>query len=993
MAEAQSLSSGQRRSSWLRSLIWGLPIVAMLGVAGAWWSSVRRDANELSQANRELAAGQLESARARLLRLAERRPDQSEVAFALGDCEAKLGHIDAAMAAWDRIPLDAELGPKAALERAWLAVEHGRLAEAEPSLAALVDRRDAIGDEAIRLTQRLYFFSGRSERLPEWFERQWRASPSLESLEAAKLLRSRWLAETHAPPISALAEALERQHREAPEDDRVWLGLADLAVESGRLDEADAWLTRCEAERPDDPDVARIRLNWALAAGRPDRAEQAMRLIPAADLPPDRIATLQARLAAIQGDPAAERLALESLIDLQPGDATAWGRLADLAALDGDASAEDRTTLRDRKRELDRLHDDYAELMANIEYGDLDPVPELARLAESLGRRFEAIGWWTVLARLDPSNAEARAGLDRARSLPEPPVPEPGRSLADLILKSSFADVVSSGADSLTIPRFRDDAETAGLRFAFDPGWTRLRQLPETMSGGLALLDYDGDGWLDVFVVQGGPFPPDPSRNLPGDRLFRNNGDGTFADVTEAAGLPATSQGYSHGVTVGDIDNDGHPDLFITRWRSYALYRNRGDGTFEDLTEAAGLGGDRGWPTSAAFADLDNDGDLDLFVCHYLHWDPEREEPCIDPNRPGEHMYCIPRRYAAEHDRVYRNDDGQFVDVTEASGLSDPDGRGLGVVAADLDGDGLVDLFVANDMTADAFHRNLGGFRFEEMGEVAGVASNADGGYQAGMGIACGDLDGDGLPELAVTNFYGESTSLFRNLGGSQFAYASADARLAPATRFVLGFGLAFLDANNDGILDLVQANGHVNDFRPGTPYAMPAQLLLGLGNARFADVSERSGSCWSVDRVGRGLVVGDLDNNGLLDALILSQDHPLAFLRNLGPEGQASSSYHFLTLHLEGTTSNRDALGAVVTVTSSGRTQTAQRFGGGSYLSSGDPRLHFGLGPSSSPVTVEVRWPSGQVQRFVDLAIDAAYRLVEDKPEARPLEGWSESR
>jgi tetratricopeptide (TPR) repeat protein len=968
-------------------------MVVIVGVGGAWWASARRDASELSLANRELAAGQFEAARARLLRLAERRPDQPEVAFALGNCEAKLGHIDAAMDAWDRVPLDAKLGPRAALERAWLAVEHGRLAEAEAPLAALVDRRDAIGDEAIRLAQRLYYFSGRSERLPEWFERQWRASPSLDPVEAAKLLRSRWLAETHPPPIGALTDALERHHREAPDDDRVWLGLADLAVESGRLDEADTWLNRCEARRPDDPDVARIRLNWALAAGRPSRAEQAMRLIPADHLTPDRIAALQARHAAARGDPSAERLALERLITLRPGDASAWGRLADLAARDDDASADELAALRDRKRTLDRLHDDYADLMGKIEYGELEPLPELARLAESLGRRFEAIGWWTLLARLDPSNADARAGLDRARSLPEAPAPAAGPSLADLILEGESAEAPPSVADSLAIPRFRDDAEAAGLRFAFDPGQTRLRQLPETMSGGLAVLDFDGDGWLDVFVLQGGPFPPDPSRNLPGDRLFRNNRDGTFTDVTESAALPGTSQGYSHGVTVGDIDNDGHPDLFITRWRSYALYRNRGNGTFEDITEPSGLGGDRGWPTSAAFADLDNDGDLDLYVCHYLQWDPAREEPCLDPNHPGEHMYCIPRRYAAEHDRVYRNDDGQFVDMTESSGLSDPDGRGLGVVAADLDGDGLVDLFVANDMTADAFHRNLGGFRFEEMGEVAGVASNADGGYQAGMGIACGDLDGDGLPELAVTNFYGESTSLFRNLGGSQFAYASADARLAPATRFVLGFGLAFLDANNDGLLDLVQANGHVNDFRPGTPYAMPAQLLLGLGHARFADVSERSGPCWSVDRVGRGLVVGDLDNNGLPDALILSQDHPLAFLRNLGPEGQASSLHHFLTLHLEGTASNRDALGAVVTLTSSGSTQTARRFGGGSYLSSSDPRLHFGLGASSSPVTVEVRWPSGQIDRFADLAIDTAYRLVEGEPEARPLEGWSESR
>jgi hypothetical protein len=448
-------------------------------------------------------------------------------------------------------------------------------------------------------------------------------------------------------------------------------------------------------------------------------------------------------------------------------------------------------------------------------------------------------------------------------------------------------------------------------------------------------------------------------------------------------------------VAVGDYDNDGDPDLFVTRWRSYALYRNNGDGTFTDATESAGLGGDGGWPTSAAFADLDNDGDLDLYVCQYLRWDPDADAPCPDPNQPGRFMYCVPRRFEAEPDRVFRNDQGRFVDVTDRAGIVDPDGRGLGVVAADLDGDDLVDLYVANDMTADLLFRNLGDFRFEEVGELAGVGSNADGGYQAGMGVACGDLDGDERPELLVTNFYGESTSIFRNLGSGQFAYASGDAQLAAPTRFVLGFGLSLLDANNDGRLDLAQANGHVNDFRPGTPYAMPAQLFLGRGDGRLVEVSDRAGDCWSVDRVARGLAVGDLDNDGWPDVLILSQAGPLAYLRNLGlGEGSAPGGRH-LTLQLEGTRSNRDAVGARVRVSASGRSQLRHRVGGGSFLSAGDGRLHVGLGPvpDEEAVTVEVRWPGGRVGRFERLRPDSAYRLVEGNPSAQPLAGWDDPR
>ena len=485
--------------------------------------------------------------------------------------------------------------------------------------------------------------------------------------------------------------------------------------------------------------------------------------------------------------------------------------------------------------------------------------------------------------------------------------------------------------------------------------------------------------------VQGGTFPPGPNAQYSGDRLYRNRCDGTFVDVTQASGIGGMRRGYGHGVAVGDYDNDGRPDLFVTRWRSYALYHNRGDGTFEDVTERAGLGGDRDWPTSSAFADLDGDGDLDLYVCHYGTWDPSNPLICKDPSGTIV-LTCDPRRIESLPDHAFRNDEGRFVDVTADSGIVDRDGRGFGVVAADLDEDGRIDLFVANDSSANFLFRNLGGFRFEEVGHEAGVAANAGGGYQAGMGVACGDLDGDGRLDLAVTNFYGESTSLFHNLGKGQFADHTAAVGLSAPSRHRLGFGVAFLDANSDGWLDLMTANGHISDHRPLFPYAMTPQLFVGGPAGMLTDVTAEAGAPFQQLHVGRGLAVGDLDNDGRPDAVMVDQNEPLADLRN---ETERLRS-HFITFRVEGAESNRDGVGAVVAVEAGGRVRVAARFGGGSFQSSGDPRLHFGLGACDRVESVEVRWPSGKVDCLRNLRADRGYLLREASSSVRLLPGLS---
>jgi enediyne biosynthesis protein E4 len=955
-------------------------VLVLGGWIGLWAFGEWRYRSELRQAAEDFAGRRYSEAGDRLALMALRWPGRAEVEYWLGTCKLKEGDREAALDAWGRVPDDSPEAPAVAMARAGVAIELFRYGLAEACLKRAIRGGGEKGDEARRLLGRIYWITGRRDEYRRLLQKD-----AERARDPSDMLRTFWSLDHDPYKVDSITEALGKAKRSAPDDDRVWLALADLATRLGHYDEAGEWLTRCEQARPDDLDVWNARLRWAKTADRPDEVLRAASHLPAADLPKSRLVALRAWLAARAGDRQTERSALEEFLQLEPTDIATIDRLADLAAQDGE---KDRVAeLRRRKSELEKATDDYKQL---VNHPDLTSLAvELARSAEAIGRRYDAKTWWRVAAQRDPS-LDHEATLARARlAKAEPPTLAGPGSLAELMgplsSKGSRARVV---AGKLSMPTYVDEAEARGLVFTFDNGRSAERQLPETMSGGVGLLDFDGDGWLDVYAIQGGKFPPPPGPAQFGDRLFRNRGDGRFVDVTVSSGLAKLPGGYGHGVAVGDYDNDSRPDLFVTRWRSYALYHNLGGGRFEDATATAGLGGDRDWPTSAAWADLDNDGDLDLYVCHYLKWDELHPKLCGTPGKPDAgYDYCDPAGIPAVPDHVFRNDGGRFVDVTAATGFVDDEGRGLGVVAGDLDGDGKVDLFVANDTTPNYFLRNRGGFRFSEEALVSGLAASAGGGYLAGMGVACADFDGDGRLDLAVTNFFDQSTTLYHNHGGGVFSDRSTEAGLAAPTRHVLGFGLAALDANNDGWPDLAQANGHVSDLRPTLPYPMPAQLFLNEGHGQLVDVSDRSGAPWKVPRLARGLAIGDIDNDGCTDVVIVSENDPLALLRN-----QPSSQNHFLTLLLEGAHSNHDAVGALVTVTAGGKTQVAARLGGGSYLSASDPRLHFGLGSARTADRVEVTWPSGKRDIYQGLAADAGYGLTEGRTAARPLAGFSHS-
>ena len=518
-------------------------------------------------------------------------------------------------------------------------------------------------------------------------------------------------------------------------------------------------------------------------------------------------------------------------------------------------------------------------------------------------------------------------------------------------------------------------ASASGISWRHSNAKSAEKYLPETTGAGCAFLDYDNDGWMDIYLVNSGKcdfYTPDPPlRNA----LYRNNRDGTFSDVTQQAGVGAG--GFGQGVAVGDYDGDGFPDLYVTQYGRSILFHNNGDGTFSDVTEKAGVAAP-GWASSAAWLDYDNDGRLDLFVCQFVDFSKEKNKPC-GVHDDGKRHYCIPKIYQPMPSWLFRNNgDGTFTDVSKASGISSHLGKAWGVVAADVNNNGWMDLFVANDTVANFLFVNDGKGKFRETGTEAGVAYSANGKPRSGMGVDAADFNNDGWQDLFVANLDREDFALYRNNHDGTFDDLAIPTGIAKATRAMSGWGLKFFDYDNDGDLDLLLANGNPDDLIKAlhgeSAYEEPLMLFHGRGKS-LENVSAESGPLFATPMSSRGLALGDFNNDGAVDALISVNTGATLLLRN-----NAGRHNHWLGIRLVGEKCNPDAVGAKVTYQAGDLKRSRMKVAGGSYLSSHDPRMVLGLGSRDKMDWVEVRWPmpSGRTQRFVNPPVDRYITLVE---------------
>jgi enediyne biosynthesis protein E4 len=524
--------------------------------------------------------------------------------------------------------------------------------------------------------------------------------------------------------------------------------------------------------------------------------------------------------------------------------------------------------------------------------------------------------------------------------------------------------------------KYTDIRSAAGITFKQDSTQTEEKYYLETMGTGVGWIDYDQDGLMDLYFVQSGATdsykPPAPLRSA----LYHNNGDGTFTDVTEKAGVGGAGH-YGQGVAVGDFDNDGYPDLYVTGYGRAILYHNNGNGTFTDVTAKAGVADEGNWSTSAGWFDYDKDGYLDLVVTNYIVWSPENNLWCGE-RRPGYRSYCNPNNYKGQKTKLYHNNhDGTFTDVSDKSGVSKPESKGMGVVLADFNGDGWTDIAIANDTWPNFLFLNNHDGTFKDVSLISGLAASEDGKYEAGMGIDAADVDGDGLLDVYVTHLDFELNRLYHNNGDETFTDVTYKSGIGNKAVLLSGVAAKFIDYDNDGWMDILQLNGamldNVNLYHGEISYKEPLLMFRNLGQGRFEKTSDSLGPDFLTPVAGRGLATADFDNDGDIDIATNNRGDYPQLLRNDG--GNAN---HWLEVLLIGTQSNRDGIGASLKLTSEGFVHVEQAEGGTSYMSASDPRIHFGLGKRTKIDSLVITWPSGRVDKLTEVPVDRIIAIKE---------------